>query len=290
MPFLLRSGKAMSCQTTQIVIQFRQPPHMMFEGGPRAPFEANRLVIQVQPAEGIQLHFQTKVPDAGMKLRLTDLGFNFRDQFTGGMPEAYQRLLLDVMHGDASLFSRADEVELAWAIIDPIQQGWEQSRLAAAGALRGRRLGPAQLGRMDVPPVPRVVRRLPGAEMKPTRWGIAALDPPYRKQAMARRLENAVDYLVIAISPALIITLVGSLVFFLLEVFYQGNFQLRLHYVFALFIIGAVLISRISIEDGRERALLFALPLAIVTLLAINKFVDSKATCRRRFSFLINVG
>lgn len=124
-PFLLRCGKAMSCQTTQIVIQFRQAPHMMFESGPRAAFESNRLVIQVQPAEGIQLHFQTKVPDAGMKLRLTDLSFNFRDRFTGGMPEAYQRLLLDVMHGDASLFSRADEVELAWSIIDPIQRGWE---------------------------------------------------------------------------------------------------------------------------------------------------------------------
>jgi glucose-6-phosphate 1-dehydrogenase len=124
-PFLLRSGKAMSCQTTQIVIQFRQPPHMMFAGGPRASFESNRLVIQVQPAEGLQLHFQTKVPDAGMNLRLTDLSFNFRDRFTGGMPEAYQRLLLDIMHGDASLFSRADEVELAWSIIDPIQRGWE---------------------------------------------------------------------------------------------------------------------------------------------------------------------
>ena len=124
-PFLLRSGKAMSCRTTQIVIQFRQAPHMMFEGGPRAAFQSNRLVIQVQPAEGIQLHFETKVPDAGMKLRMTDLSFNFRDQFRGRMPEAYERLLLDVMLGDASLFSRADEVELAWSIIDPIQRGWE---------------------------------------------------------------------------------------------------------------------------------------------------------------------
>jgi len=124
-PFLLRSGKGMSCRTTQIVVQFRPAPHMMFDSGAQTSFEANRLIIQVQPAEGIQLHFQTKVPDAGMKLRLTDLNFNFRDRFTGAMPEAYQRLLLDVMHGDASLFSRADEVELAWTIIDPIQHGWE---------------------------------------------------------------------------------------------------------------------------------------------------------------------
>ncbi len=124
-PFFLRSGKALSCRTTQIVIQFRQAPHMMFQGGPRAASEANRLVIQVQPAEGIQLHFHTKVPDAGMKLRLTDLDFTFRDRFAGTMPDAYQRLLLDVMHGDASLFARADEVELAWRIVDAIHAAWE---------------------------------------------------------------------------------------------------------------------------------------------------------------------
>jgi glucose-6-phosphate 1-dehydrogenase len=124
-PFLLRSGKAMPCQTTQIVIQFRQPPHMMFDGGPHAA-EANRLVIQVQPAEGIQLHFFTKIPDAGMRFRQTDLSFRFREKFEGQLPEAYQRLLLDVMQGDLSLFTRADEVELAWGIIDPIQLGWEQ--------------------------------------------------------------------------------------------------------------------------------------------------------------------
>jgi glucose-6-phosphate 1-dehydrogenase len=126
-PFFLRSGKAMACRTTQIVIQFRQAPHMVFEGGPRDANEANRLVIQVQPAEGIQLHFHTKVPDAGMKLRLTDLDFTFRDKFAGPMPDAYQRLLLDVMQGDASLFSRADEVEFAWKIIDPIQAAWESA-------------------------------------------------------------------------------------------------------------------------------------------------------------------
>ena len=72
-PFYLRSGKAMSCRTTQIVVQFREPPHMLFADGPRSAAESNRLVIQVQPAEGIQLHFETKVPDAGMKLRQTDL-------------------------------------------------------------------------------------------------------------------------------------------------------------------------------------------------------------------------
>ncbi len=125
-PFYLRSLKASSCRTTQIVIQFRHPPHMMFESDSK-PFDANRLVLQIQPAEGIQIHFMTKVPDSGMKLRMTDLDFSFRNQYAGGMPEAYQRLLLDVINGDASLFARSDEVELAWGIIDPIQRVWESS-------------------------------------------------------------------------------------------------------------------------------------------------------------------
>lgn len=141
-PFFLRSGKAMSCRTTQIVIQFRQAPHMMFEGGPSATSQANRLVIQVQPAEGVQLHFHTKVPDVGMKLRMTDLSFQFKEKFAGRMPDAYQRLLLDVMHGDASLFARSDEVELAWGIIDPIAQAWESTNRPALSLYEAGGWGP----------------------------------------------------------------------------------------------------------------------------------------------------
>jgi glucose-6-phosphate 1-dehydrogenase len=124
-PFYLRSGKAMSCRTSQIVIQYREPPIMMFRDGPRTHLDSNKLVIQIQPAEGIQLHFQTKVPDAGMKLRSTDLDFSFAREFTGEMPDSYQRLLLDAISGDASLFARSDEVEVAWSIIDPILAAWQ---------------------------------------------------------------------------------------------------------------------------------------------------------------------
>jgi glucose-6-phosphate 1-dehydrogenase len=126
-PFYLRSGKAMSCRTTQIVIQFHSPPHQLFADGARNLCQANRLVIQVQPAEGIQIHFQTKVPDAGMKLRQTELSFNYQKEFRGVMPEAYERLLLDALEGEASLFARADEVEAAWRICDPILQSWQAS-------------------------------------------------------------------------------------------------------------------------------------------------------------------
>ena len=124
-PFYLRSGKAMSCRTTQIVIAFRQPPLELFAGGKHSSHrEANRLVIQIQPAEGIQLHFHTKVPGDGMRLRLTDLDFSYSREFHGRLPEAYEPLLLDVMTGDASLFARSDEVEKSWEIIDPFVRAW----------------------------------------------------------------------------------------------------------------------------------------------------------------------
>ncbi len=124
-PFYLRSGKAMSCRTTQIVIGFRQPPLELFAAGRRTFHrEANRLVIQIQPAEGIQLHFHTKVPGEGMNLRLTDLEFSYSREFEGRLPEAYEPLLLDVLTGDASLFARADEVEKSWEIIDPFVRAW----------------------------------------------------------------------------------------------------------------------------------------------------------------------
>ena len=123
-PFYLRSGKGMSCRTTQIVIQFKQVPHILFGNKLREPL-GNRLVIQVQPAEGIQMHFETKVPESEMKTRTSTLDFSFH-QSSGGesMPDAYQRLLIDSMNGDASLFARSDEVELAWGIIDPIIAAW----------------------------------------------------------------------------------------------------------------------------------------------------------------------
>jgi glucose-6-phosphate 1-dehydrogenase len=122
-PFYLRSGKAMSCRTTQIVIQFREPPHLLFGDQKSYRPEANRLVIQIQPAEGLQVHFQSKVPDSDMRLRLSDLDFRF-DSSGKELPDAYQRLLLDAMVGDPGLFARSDEVEQAWRIMDPIIAAW----------------------------------------------------------------------------------------------------------------------------------------------------------------------
>ncbi len=122
-PFYLRSGKGLSCRTTQIVIQFREPPHIIFGDGKKSKPSPNQIVIQIQPAEGIQIHFESKVPDQDMKLLESTLDFRF-DSSNKEMPDAYQRLLLDALTGDASLFARSDEVEQAWQIIDPIIAAW----------------------------------------------------------------------------------------------------------------------------------------------------------------------
>ena len=124
-PFYLRSGKALAAKLSEIIIQFRRPPHLMFNFPPGHRPTSNMLAIRIQPDEGIHLHFDAKVPDTAQETRSVDMDFHFRDSFgDGGLPDAYERLLLDALHGDASLFTRADEIEAAWKIMDPILQGW----------------------------------------------------------------------------------------------------------------------------------------------------------------------
>ena len=142
-PFYLRSGKGMSCRTTQILIQFKQVPVMLFGDKSRTPM-GNQLLIQVQPAEGIELHFQTKVPDGGMKTRTSLLDFDFSANTKSEMPDAYQRLLLDALEGDASLFARSDEVELAWGIIDPIIAAWQSPAAPALHQYNVQDWGPTE--------------------------------------------------------------------------------------------------------------------------------------------------
>ena len=113
-PFFLRSGKALASRLSEVVIQFRCPPHLMFPLPPGATLECNRLSICVQPDEGIHLNFQSKVPDEeNTVLRPADMQFHYRDTYADRpIPESYERLLMDAIHGDASLFMRSDEIEL----------------------------------------------------------------------------------------------------------------------------------------------------------------------------------
>jgi glucose-6-phosphate 1-dehydrogenase len=121
-PFFLRSGKALDQRLSEVVIQFRCPPHLMFPLPKGATLQCNRLSMCIQPDEGIHLNFQSKVPDREeLALQPADLEFHFRDTYgEDAIPEAYERLLFDALQGDAALFMRDDEIERAWAIMDPL--------------------------------------------------------------------------------------------------------------------------------------------------------------------------
>lgn len=128
-PFFLRSGKGLSNRSSEILIQFHCPPHLMFSLPPGTVLKCNQLSIHIQPDEGIHINFQTKVPDTDvLKLTPSDLEFHYHDQFGNkAIPEAYERLLQDAILGDAALFMRSDEIERAWEIMDPIIAAVEQS-------------------------------------------------------------------------------------------------------------------------------------------------------------------
>jgi glucose-6-phosphate 1-dehydrogenase len=122
-PFYVRSGKALTDKTTEILIKFKTPPHNMFPMKAGEQIRGNMLSICVQPDEGIHLRFEAKVPDTPAKMRSVDMEFHYSEGFDDlAIPEAYERLLLDALNGDASLFTRADSIEEAWRIIDPILQ------------------------------------------------------------------------------------------------------------------------------------------------------------------------
>lgn len=124
-PFYLRSGKALARKDSQIIIQFRKPPMMLFDLQPGSLSGSNMLSLCIQPDEGIHLAFEAKLPDA-REGRTVDMDFHYRTSFgERAIPEAYERLLLDALLGDASLFTRSDSIELAWRLIDPILEGWK---------------------------------------------------------------------------------------------------------------------------------------------------------------------
>ncbi len=124
-PFYLRSGKALQAKASQIVVEFRRPPHLMFPLPPGAAIPANYLALHIQPDEGIHLRFEVKVPDTAADLRPVDMEFHYAEDFgEGALPEAYERLLLDALHGDASLFTREDGIDLSWRLVDSILAGW----------------------------------------------------------------------------------------------------------------------------------------------------------------------
>jgi len=125
-PFYLRTGKALPKRVTEIAVQFRRAPHALFGRVTGGHMEPNVLSIRIQPDEGISLNVSSKVPGAAMRIRPVKLDFLYGASFVAEPPEAYERLLLDCMLGDSTLFTRADEVEQAWSLVTSIMEGWAQ--------------------------------------------------------------------------------------------------------------------------------------------------------------------
>ena len=130
MPFYLRTGKRLAAKRSEIVIQFKSLPHNIFQASYRK-LPPNRLIIRLQPDEGVEIEMLNKVPglDKGLRLQRTMLDLSFSESFKGArIPDAYERLLLQAMLGNPALFIRRDEVEQAWTWIDSIQDAWKAQR------------------------------------------------------------------------------------------------------------------------------------------------------------------
>ncbi len=129
-PFYLRTGKFLPQKLSEVVVRFRSPPLTLFQKQCESPVYPNDLIIRVQPDEGISWRLNGKVPGGQMNIKSVALDFLYKTTFNVEPPEAYERLIFDAMVGDQTLFIRGDEAEAAWAVIDPIEEGWLQSKLA----------------------------------------------------------------------------------------------------------------------------------------------------------------
>jgi len=127
-PFYIRTGKRLPTKVSEIVVHFKPSPHKLFSDQEGGTVEGNRLVIRIQPDEGILLKFGMKVQGAGFKVQDANLDFHYKDLSDSYIPEAYQRLLLDCMQGDSTLYTRGDAVEAAWRFVDPVLTAWKEDK------------------------------------------------------------------------------------------------------------------------------------------------------------------
>ena len=129
-PFYLRTGKRLPRRVTEIAVQFKRAPFSLFRDTPVERLDPNVLVLRIQPDEGISLRMQAKIPGATLRIEPVKMDFHYGTSFGKASPEAYERLLLDAMSGDATLFARRDEVEHAWRFVDTIEEAWAAKKNA----------------------------------------------------------------------------------------------------------------------------------------------------------------
>ena len=140
-PFYLRTGKRLAKRTTEIMIQFRCAPHIVFRD---RKIEPNRLVLNIQPDEGISVSFGAKRPGTEMSIGNVNMNFSYREGFGGTSRSAYATLLNDCLRGDATLFDRGDSVEAAWSLVDPILDVWSAAKTATVPMYPAGTWGPTE--------------------------------------------------------------------------------------------------------------------------------------------------
>jgi glucose-6-phosphate 1-dehydrogenase len=141
-PFYVRTGKRLPKRATEVVVQFKSAPHLPFGEAAQDGLEPNSLVLRIQPDEGITLRIGAKVPGPSMEVRSVSMDFSYGTSFSDDLPDAYERLLLDVMLGDPTLFPRWDEVEQAWQAVQPILNRWAEAPAAELPSYEAGSWGP----------------------------------------------------------------------------------------------------------------------------------------------------
>lgn len=145
-PFYLRTGKCLGKRVTEIALMFKPAPHLPFESTSTRQLDSNELVIRIQPDEGMSMRFGSKVPGTQMEIRDVSMDFNYGTSFTESSPEAYERLILDVLLGDPPLFPTTEEVNKSWEILDPVEEFW--ATLGQPEQYRAGTWGPAEADAM----------------------------------------------------------------------------------------------------------------------------------------------
>jgi glucose-6-phosphate 1-dehydrogenase len=147
-PFYLRTGKRLPKRASEVAIQFKEVPHLLFNADRSRPLEPTVLSLRMQPEEGLSMRIASKLPGPKVRIYPVKMEFNYLSSFGGSSPEAYERLLLDVMAGDATLFMRKDSVEAAWEFVMPILNHWEHTRVRDLPEYQCGTWGPAEADRV----------------------------------------------------------------------------------------------------------------------------------------------
>jgi glucose-6-phosphate 1-dehydrogenase len=145
-PFYLRTGKRLARKVTEIAVTLKPVPHLAFQSQGSVGVQANQIILTVQPDEGVSISLGAKIPGPRMRIRPVNMEFRYGTSFLSESPEAYERLILDAMRGDATLFTRNDEIEALWGIIDPILTAWHEDTSSSIAQYPAGSQGPSEAG------------------------------------------------------------------------------------------------------------------------------------------------